>query len=647
MTSAGSSHKNQLAQAFKITSRRNIIGAVIAFILCLFASLGIPAVITLDYISYNYNSGNIDATFETRNVLVIVAVICIVYNLFLAANLFREIYKKRSCDYYFSLPVKRGTLYAANVIFAFAVNIVCFACASAVAYAVITQFSSEKVSFYVDKAMYFAHSGASLVAVLCILSFLILCAVCAGKRVHYVILSVISLAGIHMISGSVKINLDSIWGLSIDAAKAYALSPIGSLNIISYCENTKTMAFLALVGAVEMLVVLLLGYAVFAKRKAEIAEVSLSGKTVEQAFLFILLLAAFSNATLNNLWGMIIVSIISSLIYCVIYNAVFFKKAFTKKSFITFLIACAVGTLFLVCAFIPSHDKYISYVPQEQEIESVTISGAGSDDYIRYFSDGLSYYGFSYTDSLELTSDEAIEKTVAFHKKLIDKETIEKSGGYVSKDFTDIFGYYNDTYPDCCCEITYTLKNGSRVSRNYYALAECVDEEFYQLAVTDEFLSSLEPFCENPDDILFVCVEDFLADDSFEEYDESVFYNQLLVEVSDYSEFFSVLKNDYKNSSKSDIFNEFSFDGYGFAYYDYAIENETRYYLDFYCISEEASEEQRERLKSMSAAELQRMYETYFNGYEENDAYYIDCYYLGVSNGQPNSVEYIENNLLK
>ena len=53
-----------------------------------------------------------------------------------------------------------------------------------------------------------------------------------------------------------------------------------------------------------------------------------------------------------------------------------------------------------------------------------------------------------------------------------------------------------------------------------------------------------------------------------------------------------------------------------------------------------------EKLKSMSAAELQRMYSRYMNSYDDSsEARYINSYSLGVSASQPNVIEYIQNEL--
>lgn len=645
MKSASSLNKNQFAQAFKTVSRRNIIGAVIVFALSLLASIAIPTVTAFDYLYNTLNVGTVDVTGELRTVTVIVSAICIVYNLFLAVGLFKEIYSKRACDYYFALPVKRGAVYFANVVFAFAVNTVSVVCSSASGYICMLSFHSEKCSLTVDKAIYFAGTASALASVLCVLSILILCAVSAGRKVHYVILSVISVGGIDIILNGIKSNLDYIWGLKIDEAAAFAISPIGSLNISFYSESVNKIVFLAAVGIIEAVAVIMLGYAVFAKRKAEAAEVSLSGGFVEQAFLFVLSLAAFSAVTVNNLWGMIIFGIICAVIFSMIYNAVFFKKAFTRQGSVTLSCACAIGVIFLLCVFLPSHDKYISYVPEEQEIEYVEITGREPNDYAALFSSD-SYYGEGRYETLKLTSKESVEKTVAFHKKLTEKETIEKSDYCVSKDFSNLFGLYHDIYQDCCCDIVYTLKDGSKVKRTYYAAGECVADEFADLIKTDEALSSIEPFNINSDDILFVCVGDFSTDEIYDDNSDDWFSGQSIVNIPDYDEFFGVLKNDFKNTDKYELFSSFPLEVFGFCYYDYDCNFDTVYYIDFYSVNEDAPQEVREKLKSMSAAELQRMYSRYMYSYDDSsEARYIDSYSLGVSASQPNVIEYIQNEL--
>ena len=82
--------------------------------------------------------------------------------------------------------------------------------------------------------------------------------------------------------------------------------------------------------------------------------------------------------------------------------------------------------------------------------------------------------------------DETADKFVE-----VAKETIEKSDYCVSKDFSNLFGLYHDIYQDCCCDIVYTLKDGSKVKRTYYAAGECVTDEFADLIKTDEANSSV------------------------------------------------------------------------------------------------------------------------------------------------------------
>ena len=83
-----------------------------------------------------------------------------------------------------------------------------------------------------------------------------------------------------------------------------------------------------------------------------------------------------------------------------IYNAVFFKKAFTKQSSVTLLSACTIGVAFLICVFIPSHDKFISYVPEQQEIEYVEITAEEFEAKMNEYKTNLKEY-FKQSHELE------------------------------------------------------------------------------------------------------------------------------------------------------------------------------------------------------------------------------------------------------
>lgn len=394
MTSAGSLNKSKFSAAFKVTAKRNIIGTIIVFVISAIMAVLMTSVIYFDYKTTAYKTGVIDITEELVLLLLVFAAICIIYNLFLAVNLFKEIYSKRASDYYFSLPVKRGGLYTANAVFAVAADILCFAVPVLLSFAAALTFKGEKFSFSVDFKAYFLYAAAMLFAIIFILSFLIFCAVCAGRKIHYVILSAISLIGVQIILSSVMMKINSVWGFELDAYKAYSVVPLGNFAAVFYGNDVKKMPMLIAAAVVGSIIVFALGYVVFAKRKAETAEVSIAGKIVPYLFLFITAFSAFLQVMLGNVWGMILFGIVSALISSLIYNAVFFKKAFTKKSFAAFSCACLLGTVFLLCVYIPSHDKYVSYVPQEQEIESVTVGGHDSGSYYSDF-DFLSVYSYS------------------------------------------------------------------------------------------------------------------------------------------------------------------------------------------------------------------------------------------------------------
>lgn len=262
------------------------------------------------------------------------------------------------------------------------------------------------------------------------------------------------------------------------------------------------------------------------------------------------------------------------------------------------------------------------------------------------------FYDENLSESFVLTGSEGIENAVALHQKLVDKETIKKSGADISKDFGKIFSSLNIdnlVYTDYNCEIIYKLKDGRTIRRVYDASGECVDDEFRQLIITDEALNQLEPFNCNKEDLLFATLEEYRYDDEEGYYDESAgeIFNERLISIPDYDELFDTLKADYKEINKYNLFNCLYLGVYGFGYCDYEYMAETEYYIYIYYIEEDATPQQREALGNMSAAELQKLYNDYIHSdtYIENPPP-ISVYSVDVSDEHLGTIEYIERNFI-
>ncbi len=202
-------------------------------------------------------------------------------NFILADTVFREIYSKRAADFYFSMPVKRGTYYNTNMLFG-AINIaLAYVISFVLSVIVIKTDIIYPSKFYIFDISHFARvMFISFLAILAVLAVFMLCAVVSGKKWHYVLLSLIavlfSFVGIIEFIG----YINTIWGLWIDISKAWIVSPLGVL--LSNVEEISAgqTAILCTVAIIQFLIAYVIGFIVFKKRKAEVAEFTLAGRII-------------------------------------------------------------------------------------------------------------------------------------------------------------------------------------------------------------------------------------------------------------------------------------------------------------------------------------------------------------------------------
>ena len=129
MTSTASKPKNYTSLAFKRAFKGTLVNTVLALgasiVSVIIAFSSTAADIALSGANYNHDSEYFTIEIMPPVVLVL-ALITGFFSLTTVPRMFRQIYKKQSCDSYFSVPIKREEYFVANYFYGFLVNIVCF-----------------------------------------------------------------------------------------------------------------------------------------------------------------------------------------------------------------------------------------------------------------------------------------------------------------------------------------------------------------------------------------------------------------------------------------------------------------------------------------------------------------------------------------
>ena len=178
-----------------------------------------------------------------------------------------------------------------------------------------------------------------------------------------------------------------------------------------------------------------------------------------------------------------------------ILSAVFFRKAFSKPVFISLLGAVILSALTIFSVQLIPEKIYVNVAPEADEIEAVSIydyNALGSSD-ITDLLYGINYLNISDESEVrnyKFLTDEAKEKAVELHKKLLSEKTRNNSNGF-------------DEGGDTTLGIEYRLKNGKTIRRVYTVLTKDIIEEGIALFKTDEGINGIEGFDYNSEDIIF------------------------------------------------------------------------------------------------------------------------------------------------
>lgn len=645
MTSTASKPKNYTSLAFKRTFRGTLVNTVLALgasiVSVIIAFSSMAADIAFNGANYNHDSEYF--TIEIMPpVVLILALITGFFSLTTVPRMFRQIYKKQSCDSYFSVPIKREEYFVANYFYGLLVNIVCFVLPLVVYLGAIQTMKSNLI----DLGYVLKFAFVFMLAVLAMYSAFVVCAVISGKRIQYLILSLICLFCTSTMLTGIATKICSIWGFSGDLTLLNALSPIDNAIAGAYFYEgveADNVIPLIIISLVEIIGLFIAGYFAFKKRKAETAESSLSGKVIPYVILAILVGSAFFFSATGTGAVDIVVGIVLATLMAMAFSGIFYKKVFTKQTLITLIGVCTVFTTLSIVVTLPVFNGYVKYVPEAGEVDSVEFCSVSHSGSYTGFSELLGT-NVGYTDFGEeiiFVEQENIEKIIALHNKSIEDDAIKTTRKKNNRSWLRIMLFIDSLHgynyiPDTSYRIKYNLADGSTVERVYSVSNNLVTKEYYDVFQNEEALWQLEPM--KYDNEKFLGVECSVYNNGDEYLEESV----ELVNF-DIEQYKKALVKDYLSMQRTTFISEFdSFESayYGMyygMYYDY-----DEYYpvcnVDLYFANDDITDEELAEYKKMPTSRLlNAIYEDYDKNYK---AWYFS---RDFSNDYTNTVEYLNS----
>lgn len=552
-----------------------------------------------------------DFSFYIAGLLLLVSVIV---SFFLVLNSHREILTRRASDFCFAMPVKRETYFNAGYFSSLITLIMCYAISISLGLVLLKTnsfFDIKNIIF--DSTKFVKVMMISLAISIFALSIFAFCAALSGRIIHYILFCFVVLV-VFMVGASSVIGYlnNMISGLQIDMGIADMLSPIGSFILLANIirgDDIKILVF-SLVLAV---LYYLFGLIAFKKRQVESAEFSPSGKIIPaillvltqiSVFIFNLSLDYYSNLV-RGLFGILLV-----LIVTVICTALFYRKAFTKTTLISFAVSIILSFSFVLCVKIVPNISYVKYVPKVDEIETVSIYNDFNQSESA-FDEVLNLLWGETTDNSQnnnaiVIQGENASSVIELHKKMISNKADKEKIGDIYK-----------------IELEYKLKNGRTVKRSYVVNGSSIKNEYAEVIRTDDALHQVGVFNDKKE-LLFVSYEKYEYNNDTKEYDDYLAY---IDEMPYISNNFDLLRNSMINDIKTLPANiiAYKFEKIPEANKeDYPVGS-----LHFYFISNTATKAEREKIQSMTFKEVIECYNR--DNMIENPLYgKIDAYRYAV-----------------
>jgi len=616
MISTGLSDKkvNIFSAVFKNTFKRNLPGYIILNIV----SAMYAFVASLTVMDFNFRGTKFDheyfyeMTYEYTVFLTLgISLITAVAGFVIAIKQFHEIFKRQSSDFYFSLPVNRGTYVNSSMLY----GAICIFSAffTAVVFSIV--FTKTPLVFAIE---YFGMNLPFLLqtsvnafcSVMVCYALFMLCVAASGSIWQVFLFSAAAI--ISSFAGSVGIAayLDKIYGLSVNSVYISSVTPVGNIIASAASEGALKYVFI-LISAAEFAIVFTLCHKVFRCRGAETAENIPGGKFVPVLMIVFWQIAAFSLGTAFdlNIVLCVLIGIVCAFAATLVYTALIYKRALNKQMAISFIGVSAAGAVFAAAvAFIPQSVGYTEYIPEPNEIEYVCTYGFDDyryddynsriEDYINNFTalmDSLINEDYENQNTLyRLESEESVSKLISLHQRMFDDDVINP----VEEDEDE--EYYGNYV---VINIEYHLKNGKKVNRKYLAGSKATGKNIAELLQTEEALEYQKPFNTDRSKIMFIGVSNWNTDTAYyenEDFTVPSYYSGFYAAPESYDELFDAIKKD-KMAEPAEVFlynSELS------GYYGYENPMENAFDLTFYSVNEYATDEDIAFFESHSPQEI-------------------------------------------
>ncbi|MDE6413369.1 MAG: hypothetical protein K2K42_05750 [Eubacterium sp.] len=653
MKSAAQKHSG-FAPMLKNVFRRNLLSLILSPLFTLIITL----IIIINMLSVKPLEVVQDITVDfSLFVSSLLVVFSFAIALVVAYTMYRELFSRRASDFLLAMPVKREAYFNANFLFGF-INIILTYIVpfAASVFLIKSDLIYPAKSYTFDVAAFAKLMLLSFFATVAAYALFIVSAVISGRKWHYFVISYFIAASGFRIASGLTAYVNTIWGFLLERDYSFLVSPVASL-MYSVDERIKNLIPIIIALVVQAVVAYAAGLIAFKRRKAEVAETTVSGKIlpfiVLTAFLLSNVLSFFSlNA---NIYISIIMVIVSMVISVLIITALFYRKPFNKLTLTSLAASVVITVMIVFCVeFIPKATGYVDYVPEISEVESVTIEA--EDNYVKMpagmslFSDFL----FSYIDDergeygepehvFNLSTDEAKDAVSALHKKLTSDVAQSKGGMDILFDGYDAPNNVR---------LKYKLKNGKTVVRDYTAYASVASDEFAAVLKTDECLNQISPVNFGKD-VLFLEVSPYLSpiyDDMLTEEAEKtddIAYSYL--KLDDYSAFLECVKKDLKKTDY--VYTLLTENGFSPEYYkewneemiNFGERKDAVCTVTFYKFKADAPKEEKAKMIKMSPEDMQAYDEKRVQDSDYELDYLLDSFSYSFAKADNNTMKYLKS----
>lgn len=620
-------YSNNFFRMFKNVIRRNAVIAAVYQVLsaaCIICSL---------YLSKKYAS-EIDAVLTTDYIYLYFGGFCIIASFVLAAVLFHDIYSKRATDFLLSIPVKRSIYFNANVIFGVFNIVLSYVISTIILYAVFLYSSKTFDYLYIIKVT--SVLLATVIAMFLIFAF---CAVVSGKLWHYFLFAFIAIFVISIGAIGAAGYLNTIWGFRINTTDVQYIYPFGIFlkGMIDRDDNLLLRAGISLLYIVAAYVA---GLIAFRRRKAEIAENTVSGCFIPAAIIAVSVFSGISfclSLYELNLYIRITAAVILAFIVTIVLSAAFFRKALAKAAAKGLGASLLISIVFIAVVEFGAPVKYVSYVPQPEEIESAVVydyHGYGIINLKKIIHSASMFSNPYLFDSekdaernkytYKFTEEVSKEKLFTLHSRLIADKTRKNAHSKENE--------YNSL------KIEYVLKNGKTVTRFYSWSSSDAHEEYAELLRTEEGLKQIDDLNLNKDNLFFAELE-FDYPQTFLCNGEEV-SEYAALHLEDYSVLLDLIRKDAVNNISTEQFLS------RFSSHQFHVSSEkvkAVLTIGLYSFNDyNLSEEQKQMFKNMTPGEILN-----YNQWCLEESHYqvnlIDTYYFNVTKDNKEILDFIKD----